>query len=163
MSFWFGRCQKLISKNCIIIKGNFIKEKPKNFFTQKNTYVTFSRLPDSGQKLFLFLIYLPFGLILIALRTILGILIFIIGHLLPDAQIIRNVLSKLLCFTFGIIINVVNREKKEDVEAYVSNQITIFDHLVVHSATNSVTVRFTNYFLTYANSICAYLLARCKA
>lgn len=80
------------------------------------------------------------GIILIALRTVLGLLIFIIGHILPDAQIIRNILSKLLCFTFGIIVYVVNQEKKEDVEAFISNQISIFDHLVVHTATNSVTV-----------------------
>lgn len=86
------------------------------------------------------MIYLPFGVILVTLRVVLGLLIFIIGHILPDVQIIRNILSKLLCFTFGIIVSVTNREKKEDVEAFVSNQISIFDHLVVHTATNSVTV-----------------------
>lgn len=84
---------------------------------------------------------MPFGVILVALRIVLGLLIFIIGHILPDVQIVRNILSKLLCFTFGIIVNVANQGKKEDVEAFVSNQISIFDHLVVHSATNSVTVQ----------------------
>lgn len=102
-----------------------------------------SRLPDSGQKLLSLLVFLPFGVVLVALRTVIGILIFIIGHVLPDVQVVRNVLSKLLCFTFGIIVNVVNHEKRDEVEAYVSNQISIFDHLVVHSATNSVTVSRT--------------------
>lgn len=98
------------------------------------------RFPDSPQKICFFVIYLPLGIVLTVLRTLLGILIFIVGHILPDAHIIRNVLSRLLCFTFGVVVTVENPDKREDVEAFISNQISIFDHLVVHSATDSVTV-----------------------
>ena len=92
------------------------------------------------------MLYLPVGLVLFILRTILALSVILIGCSLSDTRIIQNVVNKVACLTLGITVTVENPEKKENVEVYVSNNLSIFDHLAVHTATGSVSVsHFSNF------------------
>ncbi|KAK4877069.1 hypothetical protein RN001_009575 [Aquatica leii] len=97
------------------------------------------RYPQNTLGLFTFIVYLPFGIILLLLRLILGIQVFVFGFLLPDVPAIQRILCKLLCATLGIKMCVENLDKKENVSVYVSNYVSPFDHLVIRSVSGSVT------------------------
>ncbi|KAF5279756.1 hypothetical protein FQA39_LY05446 [Lamprigera yunnana] len=98
----------------------------------------FKRYPQHTLGLFTFIAYLPFGLILLLLRTIVGIQVFVFGFLLPDVPVIQRILCKLLRATLGIRTYVENAESKENCIVYVSNYVSPFDHLVIHSVTGAV-------------------------
>ncbi|KAF5269958.1 hypothetical protein FQR65_LT05757 [Abscondita terminalis] len=96
------------------------------------------RYPQNTLGLFTFIVYLPFGIILLLLRVILGVQVFVFGFLLPDVPAIQKILCKLLCTTLGINTYVENLDKKENVNVYISNYVSPFDHLVIHSVADSV-------------------------
>ncbi|KAF2883254.1 hypothetical protein ILUMI_22924 [Ignelater luminosus] len=98
-----------------------------------------NRYPQNSVGLFTFLLYLPLGIILLLLRVIVGIQVLVFGYILPDVPVVQKLLSKLLCATLGITIDVENLDKQENVQVYVSNYVTPFDQLVVHLQTGSVT------------------------
>lgn len=66
--------------------------------------------------------------------------VILIGCSLSDSRIIQNIVNKVACLTLGITVTVENPDKKENVEVYISNNVSIFDHLAVHTATGSVSV-----------------------
>lgn len=84
--------------------------------------------------------YVPLGIILFLLRTVLIILLFILGNILSDTLLVQKFLNKLACLSLGIFVTVENPEIKENVDVYISNSVSIFDHLAVQNATGSVTV-----------------------
>lgn len=88
------------------------------------------------------MLYLPVGIILFILRTVIALIVVLIGCTLSDTQIIHKLVNKIACLTLGITVTVENPERKENVEVYVSNNLSIFDHLAVHTATGSVSVSF---------------------
>lgn len=75
------------------------------------------------------------------MRTALGLLLILSGYVLPDLKVLNVVFHKLICFTLGISISVENLERKEDVDAYISNQVSVLDHLVLNSVTGCLTVQ----------------------
>lgn len=98
------------------------------------------RSPDGGVELFCLLLYLPFGFALFILRLIVALLVLLLGSVLPNSEVAHNILFKLICLSLGITIHIRNADKKEDVEVYVSNCLSNFDHLAVHAATGAVMV-----------------------
>lgn len=97
------------------------------------------RYPQNTVGLFTFILYLPFGILLLLLRAILGIQVFVFGFLLPDIPVIQKLLCKLFCATLGIIVCKENGNEKKNVDVYITNFISPFDHLVIHSQTGAVT------------------------
>lgn len=52
-----------------------------------------------------------------------------------------------MCYVLGISVNVKNPKQREDVEVYVSNCLSHFDHLAVHTATRAVMVNYVCWCL----------------
>ncbi|XP_044270985.1 lipid droplet-regulating VLDL assembly factor AUP1-like [Tribolium madens] len=98
----------------------------------------FKRFPANELKILFLVLYLPVGIILFILRTILALSVVLIGCCLSDTRIIHKLVNKFACLTLGITVTVENPDKKENVEVYISNNVSIFDHLAVHTATGSV-------------------------
>lgn len=55
----------------------------------------------SGDNIVQFFAYLPFGLLLLALRTVLALVLWIASIVLPKKSSVRQLLSVLACCTFG--------------------------------------------------------------
>ncbi|RZC32484.1 ancient ubiquitous protein 1-like, partial [Asbolus verrucosus] len=95
-------------------------------------------LPENELKFLCLVLYLPIGLVLFILRTILVLGVVLIGCSLSDTSVIHKFVNKIACLALGITVAVENPDKKENVEVYISNSLSIFDHLAVHTATGSV-------------------------
>lgn len=99
-----------------------------------------SRFPGGFLDILKVLLYTPIGLVLFALRILLGLLVLLLSYSLPDTAAVRKVVNKLLCATFGIVFDVVNLEKKEDVPVYMSNYVSPLDYLAARSVVGCVSV-----------------------
>uniref|UniRef100_V5GFZ1 Lipid droplet-regulating VLDL assembly factor AUP1 n=1 Tax=Anoplophora glabripennis TaxID=217634 RepID=V5GFZ1_ANOGL len=97
-----------------------------------------NRLPDNDVKLLLFILFLPFGLVFFLLRIILILSLFILGYVVSDTGASQKILNKIATLAFGISVSIENPKKKENVDMYVSNSMSIFDHLAVNVATGAV-------------------------
>ncbi|KAK9877829.1 hypothetical protein WA026_020062 [Henosepilachna vigintioctopunctata] len=92
-----------------------------------------------NEWMFLFLLcYLPIGITLFILRSILAISVFLLGFVLPDVPLIRKIINKSTCLSLGITVGVENIEKKEAVSVYISNCLSLFDSLAVNFVTGAV-------------------------
>jgi ancient ubiquitous protein 1 len=98
------------------------------------------RFPESEFKILCLVLYLPVGIVLFILRTILALSVVLIGCSLSDTRIIHKLVNKIACLALGITVTVENPDEKENVEVYISNNLSILDHLAVHTATGSVSV-----------------------
>ncbi|CAH0546455.1 unnamed protein product [Brassicogethes aeneus] len=103
-----------------------------------------NRFPESEIKLCLLFFYAPFGVILFILRIILLIGLLICGSILSETQLIQKFLNKIACLSLGIIVQVENPEAKENVNVYISNSVSLFDHLALQAATGSLTPGIKN-------------------
>lgn len=72
-------------------------------------------------------------------------MILILGFVLPNTEVFQHILFKLMCYVLGISVNIKNPKQREDVEVYVSNCLSHFDHLAVHAATGAVMVMLPHY------------------
>lgn len=97
-------------------------------------------MPDNDVKLLLFILFLPFGLVFFVLRTILILSLFILGYIVSDTGITQKIFNKIATLAFGISVSIENPKKKENVDVYVSNSVSIFDQLAVTVATGAVSV-----------------------
>lgn len=88
------------------------------------------------------MIYIPVGVALFVLRTILALLLYFTTFILPNVPIFHSIVYKLTYIVLGIIINVENIDKKEEVDAFISNKVTHFDSVVINSLAKCVTVRY---------------------
>ncbi|XP_044754309.1 lipid droplet-regulating VLDL assembly factor AUP1-like [Coccinella septempunctata] len=96
------------------------------------------RLNENEWKFICLLFYLPLGLILYLLRCLLATVVFLLGYLLPDTPFSRNIINKITCLSLGITVTVENIEKRENVEVYIGNSLSLLDGLVVHQATKAI-------------------------
>lgn len=70
------------------------------------------------------------------------LLVLVLGYILPNTEVLQHILYKLTCCVLGITVNVKNPKQREEVEVYVSNCVSNFDHLAVHGVTRAVMVIF---------------------
>lgn len=96
-----------------------------------------NRVPDCN--VIYFILYLPVGLILLTLRAIIAFGLISLSFILSDAPVSNKIINKLACLSMGISVTVENPSKKENVDVYVSNSLSIFDCLALHAATGAVT------------------------
>lgn len=100
----------------------------------------FFRLPETDSSLLVFILYIPFGLCIVFIRSILLCFLYIIHHILPESPGFQKLCNKIACLGLGISVNWDKTKVDEHVEAYVSNSISIFDHLALSNAVGSVSV-----------------------
>lgn len=102
------------------------------------------RLNENEWNFICLLFYLPLGLIFYLLRIVLAIIVFLLGCVLPDAPFSRNIINKITCLSLGISVTVENIEKRENVDVYISNSLSLFDGLAIHQATKALSVSKKN-------------------
>lgn len=101
--------------------------------------VNCNRFPVSNDKsVLLTILYAPIGLLFLILRSILMLVFFILGQILPSTPPAQAFLNNLACICFGITVSVENPRKKENVEVFVSNSLSIFDHVAVSKAVGPI-------------------------
>ncbi|CAG4950924.1 unnamed protein product [Colias eurytheme] len=87
-----------------------------------------------------FLLYLPFGLLLLLIRIVLAVILWIASFILPDKSAARQLISTLACLTFGVQIKVTgSRDPKCSV--LVANYVSCLDSLAASHALGSITLR----------------------
>ncbi|KAK9709596.1 hypothetical protein QE152_g26546 [Popillia japonica] len=83
-----------------------------------------------------------------------ALLLYFTTFILPNVPIFHSIVYKLTYIVLGIIINVENIDKKEEVDAFISNKVTHFDSVVINSLAKCVTPGVQlNTFLTSAFGI----------
>ncbi|CAK1550925.1 unnamed protein product [Leptosia nina] len=87
-----------------------------------------------------FLLYLPFGLILMVLRIILACILWIASFILPDKSASRQFISTLACITFGVYIKVKGKRDPK-CSVLVANYVSCLDSLAASRALGSITLR----------------------
>ncbi|XP_047503802.1 lipid droplet-regulating VLDL assembly factor AUP1-like [Pieris napi] len=87
-----------------------------------------------------FLLYLPFGLILMALRIVLACILWIASFILPDKFAARQLISTLACLTFGVYIKE-KGNKDPKCSVFVANYVSCLDSLAASRALGSITLR----------------------
>ncbi|CAG9818840.1 unnamed protein product [Phaedon cochleariae] len=97
-----------------------------------------NRLSDNDISLLLCVLYIPLGIIILSLRAILLLGLFLLAQILPDTKNVRKFISKLACLAVGITLQVENCKTKEAVNVYISNNLSIFDQLIISTATGSI-------------------------
>ncbi|XP_060535791.1 lipid droplet-regulating VLDL assembly factor AUP1-like [Cylas formicarius] len=98
----------------------------------------FSRFQDFGARAIFSILYFPIGLILLIIRGFFVLCFIIVNQTFPDSPFTEKLLNKLASLSFGISISVDNPKQLEKVDFYITNHTSIFDQLVVHITTGSV-------------------------
>ncbi|XP_059050766.1 lipid droplet-regulating VLDL assembly factor AUP1-like [Achroia grisella] len=93
-----------------------------------------------GDNVFQFLLYLPFGVILLAFRILLALVLWIASIILPNKSAVRQLLSTLACWTFGVYVKLKgNRDPRCSV--LVSNYVSCLDSLAASHVLGTISLR----------------------
>ncbi|KAJ8955973.1 hypothetical protein NQ318_006244 [Aromia moschata] len=98
----------------------------------------YHRLPENEVKLLFLILYCPIGLILFIVRTVLIFGLFLLGHVVSDTPVTQKIVNKISTLAFGIFVSIENPKIKENVDVYVSNSLSVFDHLAVANVTGAI-------------------------
>ncbi|XP_013134515.1 PREDICTED: ancient ubiquitous protein 1 homolog isoform X1 [Papilio polytes] len=100
----------------------------------------FNKQRFTGDNLLQFLFYLPLGLLLMSLRIILGLILWIAAIILPDKSGVRQMLSTLACWTFGVYVKLKgNRDPRCSV--MVANYVSCLDSLAASHVLGTISLR----------------------
>ncbi|CAH1998004.1 unnamed protein product [Acanthoscelides obtectus] len=98
----------------------------------------YSRFPDGDTTRILFVLYIPLGVIILLLRIIVLLCAMLLGYILPETVPCRKFINKITCMALGIAVTIENPKAKENVGVFVSNNLSVFDHVAVQSVTDAV-------------------------
>ncbi|XP_078455589.1 lipid droplet-regulating VLDL assembly factor AUP1 [Lampetra fluviatilis] len=99
----------------------------------------YDRLPGDSLSLLLFLLYLPFGLCLLLLRTFIGVHVFLIASALPDS-LVRRFIVRVMCSVLGLFVSQDDpRKRDKTARVFICNHVTDFDHNVLNLLFSCVT------------------------
>lgn len=84
--------------------------------------------------------YLPFGVIFVVLRLLIGFVLWIAAIVLPDTSSVRQLLTYLACWTFGVYVN--HKGKRDSSSSLlVANYVSPLDSLAVAHLYDTITLR----------------------
>uniref|UniRef100_UPI00358F5BED lipid droplet-regulating VLDL assembly factor AUP1 isoform X2 n=1 Tax=Myxine glutinosa TaxID=7769 RepID=UPI00358F5BED len=90
-----------------------------------------SRFVSDPFTLFIFLVYLPFGVCLLLLRVFIGLHIFLVASALPEGTI-RRIIVRVMCVVLGVILWQDDPRKRDSqTKVVVSNHVSHFDYNVL--------------------------------
>nr|CAI5849178.1 unnamed protein product [Callosobruchus analis] len=98
----------------------------------------YSRFPDGDVGRILFFLYIPLGIIILLLRIIVLFCAMLLSYVIPETVPFRKFINKITCMALGIAVTVENPKAKENVGVFVSNNLSVFDHVAVQNVTNAV-------------------------
>ncbi|XP_038034481.2 lipid droplet-regulating VLDL assembly factor AUP1 isoform X3 [Anas platyrhynchos] len=94
------------------------------------------RLPTDGFLLLALLLYAPVGLCLLVLRLFIGVHVFLVSCILPDS-VVRRFIVRVMCSVLGLFVQQSDpRLRDANVQVYIANHVTQFDHNVINLLTS---------------------------
>lgn len=94
----------------------------------------------SGENVTQFLLFLPFGLCLFVVRTILALILWVASIILPNKSTVRQMLSTLACWTFGVYVKV-KGQRDPRCSMLVANYASCLDSLAAAHALGTISLR----------------------
>ncbi|CAG9087453.1 unnamed protein product [Plutella xylostella] len=94
----------------------------------------------SGDSLIQFLLYLPFGLVLLAVRVVLVLVLWIASIILPKKSSFSHLLSVLACCTFGVYVKLKGKRDPR-CSLLVANYVSALDSLACAHALGTISLR----------------------
>ncbi|CAG9793659.1 unnamed protein product [Diatraea saccharalis] len=94
----------------------------------------------SGENVLQFILYLPFGIVLLAIRIILALILWIASILLPNTQTVRQLLSTFACCTFGVYVKL-KGSKDPRCSVMVANCVSCLDALAASHVLGTVSLK----------------------
>ncbi|KAJ2944160.1 hypothetical protein O0L34_g18131 [Tuta absoluta] len=94
----------------------------------------------SGDNVIQFLLYLPFGLLLLVVRTFLAFVLWIASIILPNKSAVRQMLSTLACWTFGVYVKT-KGTRDPRCSVLVANYVSCLDSLAASHALGTISLR----------------------
>ncbi|CAB3260219.1 unnamed protein product [Arctia plantaginis] len=93
-----------------------------------------------GENVLQFLLYLPFGILLLAFRTLLALILWVASIILPDKSGIRQMLSTLACWTFGVYVKL-KGTRDPRCSVMVANYVSCLDSLAASHVLSTISLR----------------------
>ncbi|XP_035167332.1 ancient ubiquitous protein 1 isoform X2 [Oxyura jamaicensis] len=94
------------------------------------------RFPTDGFLLLALLLYAPVGLCLLVLRLFIGVHVFLVSCILPDS-VVRRFIVRVMCSVLGLFVQQSDpRLRDANVQVYIANHVTQFDHNVINLLTS---------------------------
>ncbi|KAL1491482.1 hypothetical protein ABEB36_012073 [Hypothenemus hampei] len=100
--------------------------------------INHTRFNTKDGNIFLTLLYFPLGVVFFLFRGTFALALVILAQVLPNSPPVNSFLNNLACLCFGITVSVENQKRKENVEVFVSNSLSLFDHIAVSKAIGTI-------------------------
>ncbi|XP_041987511.1 lipid droplet-regulating VLDL assembly factor AUP1-like [Aricia agestis] len=94
----------------------------------------------SEDSTFNFFLYLPFGLVLMGLRIILALFLWIASIVLPNKSAVKQLLSTLACWTFGVYVKVIGKRDPRS-SIIIANYVSCLDSLAAAQSIHTISLR----------------------
>ncbi|XP_075978638.1 lipid droplet-regulating VLDL assembly factor AUP1-like [Anticarsia gemmatalis] len=93
-----------------------------------------------GENVIQFLLYLPFGILLLIIRTFLALILWIASIILPNKSAVRQMLSTLACWTFGVYVKL-KGTRDPRCSVMVANYVSCLDSLAASHVLGTISLR----------------------
>ncbi|XP_049874614.1 lipid droplet-regulating VLDL assembly factor AUP1-like [Pectinophora gossypiella] len=93
-----------------------------------------------GDNVYQFLAYLPFGLLLLVVRTLLALVLWVASIILPNKSAVRQMLSTLACWTFGVYVKT-KGTRDPRCSVMVGNYVSCLDSLAASHVLGTISLR----------------------
>ncbi|XP_026733523.1 ancient ubiquitous protein 1-like [Trichoplusia ni] len=94
----------------------------------------------SGDNAIQFLLYLPFGVCLLVFRIFLALILWVASIILPNKSAVRQMLSTLACWTFGVYVKV-KGTRDPRCSVMVANYVSCLDSLAASHVLGTISLR----------------------
>ncbi|KAJ8716336.1 hypothetical protein PYW08_013621 [Mythimna loreyi] len=94
----------------------------------------------SGDNILHFLLYLPFGILLLIFRVFLALILWIASIILPNKSGVRQMLSTLACWTFGVYVKLKGKRDPR-CSVMVANYVSCLDSLAASHVLGTISLR----------------------
>lgn len=93
-----------------------------------------------GENVLQFLLYMPFGMLLLVFRTFLALILWVASIILPNKSAVRQMLSSLACWTFGVFVKL-KGTRDPRCSVMVANYVSCLDSLAVSHVLGTISLR----------------------
>nr|XP_049706481.1 lipid droplet-regulating VLDL assembly factor AUP1 [Helicoverpa armigera] len=94
----------------------------------------------SGDNVLQFLLYLPFGILLLVVRLLLALVLWVASIILPNKSGVRQMLSTLACWTFGVYVKL-KGTRDPRCSVMVANYVSCLDSLAASHVLGTISLR----------------------
>ncbi|XP_037294798.1 lipid droplet-regulating VLDL assembly factor AUP1-like [Manduca sexta] len=92
-----------------------------------------------GDNVIQFFLYMPFGIVLVVFRLFLALILWIASIILPDKWAIRQMLSTLACWTFGVYVKL-KGTRDPRCSVMIANYVSCLDSLAAAHVLGTISV-----------------------